>query len=91
MDRQTLRDWVHRYNAVGVAGLATATRPGRPPALNEAQMAELKEHGASKGPDPERHKVVRWRCVDLREEIAAPLFGHSDQRNGRQVAAQASG
>ena len=23
------------------------------------------------GPDPERDKVVRWRCVDLREEIAA--------------------
>ncbi len=22
------------------------------------------------GPDPERDKVVRWRCVDLRAEIA---------------------
>nr|WP_159014514.1 winged helix-turn-helix domain-containing protein [Acidisoma sp. S159] len=22
------------------------------------------------GPDPERDKVVRWRCVDLREEVA---------------------
>ena len=22
------------------------------------------------GPDPERNKVVRWRCVDLRAEIA---------------------
>ena len=22
-----------------------------------------------KGPDPERHKVVRWRCIDLCEEI----------------------
>lgn len=43
MDRQTLCDWVHRYNAAGVAGLATGTRCGRPPALNEAQMAELKE------------------------------------------------
>ncbi len=30
MDRQILCDWVHRYNASGVAGLATATRSGRP-------------------------------------------------------------
>jgi transposase len=69
MDRQILCDWVHRYNAAGVAGLATGTRPGRPPSLNEAQMAELKEL-VIKGPDPELHKVVRWRCVDLCEEIA---------------------
>ena len=69
MDRQILCDWVHRYNAAGVAGLATGTRPGRPPSLNEAQMAGLKEL-VIKGPDPELHKVVRWRCVDLCEEIA---------------------
>ena len=30
MDRQTLRDWVHRYNAEGLAGLTN--RRGRPPA-----------------------------------------------------------
>ena len=29
MDRQTLRDWVLRYNAEGIAGSATASRPGR--------------------------------------------------------------
>jgi len=23
------------------------------------------------GPDPQRHRVIRWRCADLREEIAA--------------------
>jgi transposase len=69
MDRQTLCDWVHRYNAAGVAGLATGTRCGRPPALNEAQMAELKEL-VIKGPDPETDGVVRWRCVDLRAKIA---------------------
>jgi transposase len=33
MDRQILCDWVHRYNASGVAGLATATRSGHPPSL----------------------------------------------------------
>ncbi len=30
MDRQTLRDWVHRYNAEGIAGLSDAPRSGRP-------------------------------------------------------------
>jgi transposase len=69
MDRQILCDWVHRYNAAGVAGLATDARSGRPPALNDAPMAELKEL-VIRGPDPERHQVVRWRCVDLCEEIA---------------------
>ena len=29
MDRQTLRDWVIRYNADGLAGLADRPRPGR--------------------------------------------------------------
>jgi transposase len=69
MTRQTLRDWVHRYNAEGVAGLRSRTGPGRPPALSEAQMQELREI-VLKGPDPERHIVVRWRCADLCEEVA---------------------
>ena len=37
MDRQILRDWVHRYNADGVAGLRSRWGPGRPPALNKTQ------------------------------------------------------
>jgi transposase len=70
MDRQTLRDWVHRYNAEGVGGLSSRCSPGRPPTLNEAQMEELRSMVLA-GPDVERNKVVRWRCVDLRAEIAA--------------------
>jgi transposase-like protein len=31
MDRQTLRDWVHRYNAVGLPGLHDRPRSGRKP------------------------------------------------------------
>lgn len=69
MDRQTLRDWVHRYNALGVEGLKSRHSPGPPPALSEQQMAELREL-VIKGPDPEIHKVVRWRCVDLKAEVA---------------------
>jgi transposase len=69
MDRQTLRDWVHRYNAEGLAGLKSGHGPGQPPALTADQMAELKRWVLN-GPDPAQHGVVRWRCVDLREEVA---------------------
>jgi transposase len=70
MDRQTLRDWVHRYNAAGVAGLQSRCSPGRPSALNETQMEELRSL-VLQGPDLERNKVIRWRCADLRAEIAS--------------------
>ena len=69
MDRQTLRDWVHRYNALGVAGLKSRSSPGRAAALTEAQRAELRDL-VIEGPDPEVHGVVRWRCVDLQAEVA---------------------
>lgn len=68
MDRQTLRDWVHRYNTAGVAGLVSRTAPGPTPKLTAAQMQELHELVLA-GPDPKVHKVVRWRCVDLRDEV----------------------
>ncbi len=69
MDRQTLRDWVHRYNDLGVEGLKSRQAPGRAPALSAQQRAELRDLVIG-GPDPEIHKVVRWRCVDLQAEIA---------------------
>jgi transposase len=69
MDRQTLRDWVHRYNEGGVASLQSRPSPGRTPLLTPEQKAELKALVVA-GPDPERDKVVRWRCVDLRAEVA---------------------
>jgi transposase len=70
MDRQTLRDGVHRYNDEGVGGLHSRVSPGRPPALTDDQMEELRTLVLA-GPDPERHQVIRWRCADLRAEIAA--------------------
>jgi len=69
MDRQTLRDWVHRYNEAGIAGLASIRTGGRTALLTADQMAELKQLVID-GPDPETDKVVRWRCVDLREVVA---------------------
>jgi transposase len=68
MDRQTLRDWVHRYNKAGIAGLRSRRSPGRPPSLTPLQRAELLDLVIA-GPDLQVHGVVRWRCVDLRAEI----------------------
>lgn len=69
MDRQTLRDWVHRYNEHGIAGLKSRRPAGRKPFLTSLQRAELLDLVLA-GPDPQVHGVVRWRCVDLRDEVA---------------------
>ena len=69
MDVQTLRDWVIRYNADGIAGWRDRARRGRPPVLAMAQMAEL-EVAVIEGPDVERDGVARWRCVDLQGWLA---------------------
>src|SRR6202045_4831664 len=50
MDRQTLRDWVIRYNAEGVAGLSDRTSPGPKPRLTPEQEAAVAEL-VRKGPD----------------------------------------
>jgi transposase len=70
MDRQTLRDWVHRFNAEGPAGLIDRKAPGarrRLSAEEEAALTTLIEGG----PDRARDGVVRWRCVDLQQQILA--------------------
>jgi transposase len=79
MERQTLRDWVHRYNAEGLAGLVSRVGPGPIPLLNEAQMAELLALVVN-GPDPEVDQVVRWRCVDLREQVARRFSVETTER-----------
>jgi transposase len=70
MDRQTLRDWVHRYNVEGLAGLHDRPRSGRKPRLTPEQLAEV-EKVVDDGPDPETDGVVRWRRVDLQALIKA--------------------
>ena len=68
MDRQTLRDWVHRFNDAGPEGLVDRTAPGsqrRLTAEQEAELAALVEAG----PDVEADGVVRWRCIDLKQLI----------------------
>lgn len=68
MDRQTLRDWVHRYNAEGLHGLYDRKPPGARSKLTAEQRAALVEL-VDAGPDLAVHGVVRWRRVDLRDEL----------------------
>ena len=69
MDRQTLRDWVHRFNDQGLAGLSNdTTKSGRRARLTPEQKAELAEV-VRKGPDVKVDGVVRWRRVDLQAVI----------------------
>jgi len=69
LDRQMLRDWVHRYNAEGLAGLADRPHRGPTPRLTPEQQAELMRI-VEDGPDPETDGVVRWRRLDLQAVIA---------------------
>ncbi len=64
MDRQTLRDWVIRYNRGGTAALFDAWGDGRPCRLTEGQQATLRALILA-GPDPAVNGVSSWRVVDL--------------------------
>jgi transposase len=68
MDRQTLRDWVHRFNAAGPEGLIDNRTEGPKPRLSAEQLAEFATI-VEAGPDREKDGVVRWRRVDLKRVI----------------------
>ena len=77
MDRQTLRDWVIRYNAHGVAGLSDNWNGGRPPMLTLDEQAELLAIVMA-GPDPEKDGF----CAFTRDDLVAIA-----KKKGRQVDA----
>jgi transposase len=69
MERQTLRDWVHRFNASGPEGLFDNWTDGPKPRLSEDQPIQFARI-VEAGPDREQDGVVRWRRVDLTRVIA---------------------
>ena len=69
MDRQTLRDWVHRFNASGPEGLVDNWTEGPKPRLSAEQLAQFAQI-VEAGPDRENDGVVRWRRIDLKRVIA---------------------
>ena len=66
MDRQTLRDWVIRYNEHGVPGLCDQKSSGRPPLLTLDEQAELLAIVMA-GPDPEKDGL----CAFTRDDLVA--------------------
>ena len=68
MDRQTLRDWAHRFNEEGPDGLRNRGGAGRRRLLSDEQMGELSVI-VETGPDPAIDGVVRWRRIDLKRVI----------------------
>ena len=64
MDRQTLRDWVIRFNNQGADGLINIPSPGVPAKLKATHRAFLARI-VEEGPIPAAHGVVRWRACDL--------------------------
>ena len=75
MDRQTLRDWVIRYNEHGVAGLCNQWKGGRRPLLTTEEQAELLAVVLA-GPDPEKDGFSAFTREDL-VAVAKKRFGKS--------------
>ena len=75
-----MRDWVIRFNAEGVEGLRDRPKSGRPPWLDQGQMAAFKAL-VLRGPDPERDGVSTWRAKDLCR-IVEQRFGVVYSENG---------
>ena len=69
MDRQTLRDWVHRYNAEGIAALSNRPAPGPANRASRPRQEAAVVGWIESGPDLERDGIVRWRCRDLKDRI----------------------
>jgi transposase len=87
MDRQTLRDWVHRFNAHGPEGLLDSWSKGPEPRLSNEQRAEIADLVAT-GPDQAMHGVVRWRRIDLQRVILERFgIGYHERPIGKLLKA----
>ena len=73
MDRQTLRDWVIRYNEHGLDGLGDRWGDGRPPKLDAEEKAELLGIVMA-GPAPETSGLSAFTRDDL-VRICEERFG----------------
>lgn len=73
MDRQTLRDWVIRYNENGIAGLRDHPKGHNPEKLSDSEQAVLLAK-VFQTPDPTRDGTCAWTLADLCE-FAEVRFG----------------
>ena len=80
MDRQTLRDWVHRFNASGPEGLIDNWTAGPKPRLSEEQLTQFAQL-VEAGPDREKDGVVALAA-------GRPQAGHRREVRRRLSSAQ---
>ena len=73
MDRQTLRDWVLRYNEHGVDGLFDRWNGGRPPTFTADEQAQIVAIVLA-GSDPETTGISAYTLEDL-AQICEARFG----------------
>src|SRR6201996_4542567 len=81
MDRQTLRDWIIRYNEQGIDGLSDRPHGGGAPAKLTVEEKTQLAGWVRQGPDIAEDGVVRWRLRDLRDRILARFFVPMDERS----------
>ncbi len=93
MDRQTLRDWVHRFNERGPDGLLDGWSKGPEPRLSAEQRAEIAQL-AETDPDKAVHGVARWRWIDLQgvivERFGSPITSAQSASSSRRSASRIS-
>lgn len=85
--RQTLRDWVIRYNAEGLEGLRDRPRPGRQPRLKPEYLADF-DRLIEAGPSLAEDKVVRWRCSDLKHKVKTAFGVELSERSMARLLQQ---
>lgn len=80
IDRQSLRDWVARFNAEGMPGLQDRPRSGRPSFLDDGELAVFRAM-VLRGPNTERDGVSSWTAKDLCR-LVEDRFGVRYQESG---------
>ena len=86
MDRQTLRDWVHRYNELGLKGLFDQPRRNGPrPRLSAEQQAKV-AGWVEQGPTLEEYPLALCRSAAA---DCAGVCCPTARAHGGQTAAQA--
>ena len=86
MDRQTLRDWAHRYNAEGVSGLFEPSPAGSTLSAEAAQKEDFGGNGSG-GSRPRNRWGCALRRIDLKRKIEERFGVTMHERTvGKQLA-----
>ncbi len=84
MDRQTLWDWVHRYNAEGLAGFVNRSRGAAPRRLDAGQLAEVASW-VEGGPGPGGGRGGALAAAGPAQPDRGAVRGHGARADAGQV------